>query len=242
MTRAATHTLGNQVDRIADELARGDLTTQIILEYKSAISFYETMRNWNNETRLSTSLTASTNAEFTDLPTSRPVIDIDMISINETSGEYELLERRPYAWFEQKQAGGITGEPTHFCVYGNQIRWYPIPDDSYTMMVSGIFEDSSTLTSTACSTFWTYGLASDLIRARTKAAIQINYLGDQLAKQEMMLMAQTGKPFLCVTEMNYYNALWSRVVNRLSSGFVEPDTGMTGNYGITSGYAHPERL
>lgn len=240
MARPTSKTLGNQVDRISDELARGDLNAQIILEYKSAISFYESQRNWNNETRLSTSLTAST--EFTDLPTVRPVVDIDTVSLNEASGEYVLLQRRPYAWFEQKQPGDATGEPTHYCVYGNQIRWYPIPDDDYTIMVSGIFEDTSTLTSTACSTFWTNDLASDLIRARTKAAVQINYLGDQMAKQEMIMMAQGGKAYLSVLEMSYHNALLKRIKNRLTSGFVDPDSTYAGGYGITSGYAHPERL
>lgn len=240
MARPTSKTLGNQVDRIADELARNDLGAQIILEYKSAISYYESMRNWNNEVRLSTSLTASTNAEFTDLPATRPCIDIDTVSINETSGQYKLIERRPYAWFEQKQAGGIKGEPTHYCIYGNQIRWYPIPDDDYTMLVSGIFEDSSTLTSTACSTFWTNDLPSDLIRARTKASVQINYLGDQAAKQEMGAVANQG--YLSVMEMTYHRALLKRIKNRLATGFVEPDSVMIGEYAITSGYAHPERL
>lgn len=240
MARPTSQTLGVQVDRIADELARGDLSSQIILEYKSAISYYESQRNWNNEVRLSTSLTASTAAEFTDLPATRPCIDIDTVSINETSGEYKLIERRPYAWFEQKQAGGITGEPTHYCVYGNQIRWYPIPDDDYTMMVSGIFEDSSTLTSTACSTFWTNDLPSDLIRARAKAAVQINYLGDQAVKQEMIQVANEG--YLSAMERAYHKALLRRIKNRITSGFVEPDSLMHGEYAITSGFAHPERL
>lgn len=238
---ARTRTFGNQVDRIADELGRSDLNSQIELEYKSAISFYESYRNWNNEAQLSVSFTTSSSTEFITLPALRPLIRLDTLNLTDTATEYDLLERRPHAWMEYVQDGSTYGEPEYYAIYGDQIRLYPIPSAAYVLTASGIFEDSSTLTATTCSTFWTSGLPADLIRARAKAAVQINYLGHQGAVQEMIMLATGRMPQLSAMELTYFKMLKKRENARASTGFVEPEN-LNKEYTVGLGFTHPERL
>lgn len=218
-------TLGTMEDRIADELGRNDLKSQTRLEIKSAIAFYQSYRTWHNESRIATSLTTTSITAFYSIP-ARFVGQIDTVRITDSSGNNELLNPRTYDWIDAIQTGSSTdnGEPSDYCVYGNQIRFYPTPDGEYTVTLSGVTKETSTLTSTACSNWWTEEtLPAEAVRHRAKAALMINYLGDQMAKQEMMGLAQAGKPFLSVMEMIAFDQIEKITRGKISTGFVDPE-------------------
>lgn len=218
-------TLGTMEDRIADELGRNDLNSQIRLEIKTAIKFYSSYRNWHNETRISTSLTTTSITAFYSLP-SRFIGQIDTVRLTDSDSNHRQLNHRTYDWIDEVQTGASTssGEPSDFCVYGNQLRLYPVPDGEYTITVSGVTEETSSLTSTACANWWTEtAIPEALIRSRAKASVQINYLGDQAAKQEAGAMAMAGTVFLTMAERQYFLTLKKQTIGKISTGYVEAE-------------------
>ena len=172
-------TFGTMRDRIADELDRADMTSQIEREIKSAIAFYERKRFWFNEKRIDFATVASrewyTSADDSDIP-NLLTLDIAKIAINATTkNELELL---PYAELEFVSDGGEAdeGQPTGLAYFQKQIRLYPIPDASYSVVLSGIFALDS-LSASADTNAWMTD-AEALIRQRTRRMIYSSVIRD----------------------------------------------------------------
>lgn len=176
---------GTLRDRIADELDRTDMTTQIEREIKSAIAYYERRRFWFNEKRTNFATVVSqewyTSADDSDIP-NLLTLDIAKIAINATTKhDLELL---PYAELEFVSDGGEAdeGQPTSMAYFQKQIRLYPIPDASYSVVLSGIFALDSLSASADTNAWMTDGEA--LIRQRTRRMIYSNVIRDPELAQE----------------------------------------------------------
>ena len=104
-------TFGTMRDRIADELDRADLTSQIEREIRSAVAFYEKKRFWFNEQRIDFPTVASqewyTSSDDSAIP-NLLTLDIAKIAIGATN-KYEL-ELAPYAELEFASDGGEADE------------------------------------------------------------------------------------------------------------------------------------
>ena len=173
-------TYGNMQDRIADELDRTDLTSQIQKAIQTAIDAYEKRRFWFNESRALTFNTVA-NQEFygssdaTDLPN---LIFIDTVKLSLTATEKVELDRVPYEELEH-ESDNLTadgGQPTCYAWYASQMRLYPIPDAAYAVRVSGVFALSD-LSATADTNAWMTD-AEVLIRSRAKREIYTHLLRD----------------------------------------------------------------
>lgn len=176
---------GTLRDRIADELDRTDMTTQIEREIKSAIAYYERRRFWFNEKRIDFATVVSqewyTSADDSDIP-NLLTLDIAKIAINATTKhDLELL---PYAEIEFVSDGGEAdeGQPTALAYFQKQIRLYPIPDASYSVVLSGIFALDALSASADTNAWMTDGEA--LIRQRTRRMIYSNVIRDPELAQE----------------------------------------------------------
>lgn len=176
---------GTLRDRIADELDRTDMTTQIEREIKSAIAYYERRRFWFNEKRIDFATVTSqewyTSADDSDIP-NLLTLDIAKIAINATTKhDLELL---PYAEIEFVSDGGEAdeGQPTALAYFQKQIRLYPIPDASYSVVLSGIFALDALSASADTNAWMTDGEA--LIRQRTRRMIYSNVIRDPELAQE----------------------------------------------------------
>lgn len=172
-------------DRIADELDRADMTTQIEREIKSAIAYYERRRFWFNEKRVDFATVAAqewyTSADDSDIP-NLLTLDIAKIAINATTKhDLELL---PYAEIEFVSDGGEAdeGQPTALAYFQKQIRLYPIPDASYSVVLSGIFALDALSASADTNAWMTDGEA--LIRQRTRRMVYSNVIRDPELAQE----------------------------------------------------------
>lgn len=150
------------VNRIIEELPRSDSSITAIVQGQvlSAIDFYTNERFWFNEKQ--TTLTTSSSLAYYSWPTD--LIEIDSVVVTDPGGtEYEL-EPITYQEMNRLDAGNSFGQPFWYSTYGKQFRLYPIPDATYTFVVSHQFSPA-TLSATSDTNAWTTE-AEALIRAR----------------------------------------------------------------------------
>lgn len=189
-------TLGDMKDRIARELGRTDLTTQIADEISSAIAHYERERFWFNEARETATMTAG-QANF--------AVPTDMLEIDEMTVTYNghplPLEQRDWHWYRDiagDDADAGQGTPENFVYYANQFWWYPIPDDAYPVTWSGV-KQLAALSGDSDSNEWMVE-GEELIRTRAREAVKINYLKEPASIAVMTQMAAVGQPFYSSAE------------------------------------------
>lgn len=190
-------TLGLMIDRIDDELDRGGtITPQIEKAIKSAISHYERKRFWFNEARLTGLVLVSgqefyTSADNSNIPN---LLYIDTFKVARSSTDKWMLDRMPYEEMEHDSDSetGDGGQPTAFAYYAKQIRLYPIPDVSYSAVVSGVYALSDLSATTDTNAWMTDG--EQLIRARAKWELLTHVIKDaegaaQMAEAEAKALA-----------------------------------------------------
>lgn len=205
-------TLGIMMDRIADELARSDLTTEIGGAIRSAINHYAGQRWWFNEVA-DYSFTTSSSLEVYPVPA-----DFEHLVIMQTiiGGQRVPCDAQTYDTIRRWQTNMVFGQPTDFAIYNQQLVVYPIPNGPYVEVLSYI-QSVSTLTTTTCTNaFMTYG--EELIRNRARADIQVNFLRDAAMTAEMQQMASTGLPFMSHRERMAYQSLRARHTSRTATG------------------------
>lgn len=204
-----TYTYGNMQDRIADELLRTDLTSQIKLAILSAIDYYQDERFWFNESRSQVTFSLSSSQEFygtSDNANIPNLLDIDTVTVTVNSNRYTLT-RRTYEYLESISMGTqYTSLPTDYSYYQQQIRIYPIPNQGMAIRISSTVLNSTTLSSTADTNPWV-NEAEQMIRARAKADIYLNVIGDAAQAQAMN-----------VFEQQSYQNLIEATQRRLSTG------------------------
>jgi hypothetical protein len=192
-------TLGDLKSRIADELARADLTSQIALAISQAIEEGCTHRFWFMETRgVTVSLSAGTSAYVsTDLSN---LIEIDRLVLITGSQRRTLREMSDDELDRLNDGTPPQGEPYAYSRYGDELRVYPVPTQSYTVLIDGLTKGAA-LNSDSDTNIWTDSskgeryiralakrqLYADVIRDTDKAL-----LNDELAKRyRQELFAQT---------------------------------------------------
>ena len=157
-------TYGAVVNRIVDELPRGDasITAVVAQQLLDAVSFYTTDRFWFNEKH--TTLTTSSSLAYYSWPSD--LLEIDSVVVSDTGGtEYEL-EPMDFKSMNALDGGTTFGRPIWYSTYNKQFRLYPVPDQTYTFVVSHQYSPA-TLSATSDTSVWTVE-AESLIRARTK--------------------------------------------------------------------------
>lgn len=208
--------------RLADELSRSDLTSQIKLAILSAIQTYRGKRFYFNELRSDTFNTVSgqefyTSADLADIPN---LPDIDSILFNQSSSFRYPLVKRTWAQLELWSINPTTvsGFPTDFCWYGGQIRLYPIPNGVYSCRISGTIRLTPDPLSADNDTNAWMTDGEELIRQRAKADLNINVIRDPEWQAERRNIAAQGLWFLSSMEQSAFDVLAAESTERLSSG------------------------
>ena len=178
-------TLGDMQTRIANELARTDINAEILKSIQTTIRRYERERFYFNEVRLT--LTTSSGAEYytsTEFPFIGRISEIDSVRITVNGSTYTLREK-DYSWINEISTTGTnTGDPTIYAFYGNQFRFYPIPNAARTVVVSHVEKRATSLTSTASENYWT-NEAEELIRAGAKHDLYLHIVRSEERAQLM---------------------------------------------------------
>lgn len=173
-------TLSVMKTRIADELARDDLTSQIAYAITDAIGAYENLRFHFNEGRAVTFSTVASQ-EFYDEDDAAGIatiqkIDYVVLYIGDTP--YHLEPMKPADIETASTNGTNTGQPGWFCWYGNQIRIYPNPADAWTIRIGASIKAAAPASDSETGNPWMTH-AERLIRSRAKLELALHVLKDQ---------------------------------------------------------------
>ena len=203
-------TFGIMQDRIADELARTDLTSQIAKSIQTAIRHYERERFFFNETQ--STLTTSIDQEYyaeSDFATAPAIVEIDSARITVNGSNYTLI-RRDFDYIDQIATNAdLTGDPTDYAYYNKKIRLYPIPDAARVIVVSHVTKPA-TLSATTDTNAWMTD-AEEMIRMKAKADLFYNVIRNPEEAQVCERAARMA-----------HDSLWMETVQRISSGKIRP--------------------
>jgi hypothetical protein len=168
-------TLGTMKTRIADEIARSDLTSQIAAAILSAIEFYDRRRFWFNETEATFNTVAGTDAYTSATATFlSTLIEDDSMTVT-VSDSKEPMHKISFAEMQRYRIDNVqSGAPTHYAYYRQRLYLHPVPDAAYPIIVF----HTGTLgipASDGASNAWTTE-AEELIRLRAKADLFENVI------------------------------------------------------------------
>jgi hypothetical protein len=217
--------------------------TVVNREINAAIRHYETTRFRWNEVREFEFATTVSGTRTVSLPAN--LIRMDTLKLI-YSGAYVELSKRTSEEIERKDTdvSGTTGIPSIYAIHGNMVRLYVTPGGAYTLAASYIrrFLPTSltgsytaqirtagtyslTVTTTASHNARADGWTTDgmeLVMARAKAAVEINYLKRPEAQAEARGMAMTRQPFLSTREAQAFERLNDEMVDMSTSGYIKP--------------------
>lgn len=203
-------TYGDMQDRIADELVRSDLTTQIQRAILSALQFYRGKAFRWNQVRATTTLTEG--VEYYGLPSD--FVDFGTaVLIDGTSKE--RLQERAYSWIDDNLAStNNRGRPYVIAVQSDQFRLYPTPNNStYQVLLTYTYELSPPADRASTSAWFTDG--EELIRLHAK----VDMLQNVIRGQESLVEASA----LQGREAALYATLRDEFKRSLSSGRIQSD-------------------
>ena len=167
--------------KIADDLARGDLSTQINDAIDYSIKRYERERFWfNDKNNISVTLSSSVaELALSDLPSK--MFQIDRIRIVLASNTLLDLYSRDYDWISARQDINLSSQPVEYCIYDEAIQFDCTTNQNYTLVLDGIVGLGNTVASNSYSSsdaaVW-FNDARDLIRADAKRDIYANVIKD----------------------------------------------------------------
>lgn len=179
--------------RIADDLARSDLTTQISNAIDDAIEFWKCTRLHFNETRAVTFTSVASQAIYTssDSASIPLMFDIDTLYVTESGGTPELVgpdgKKQDFdSVHDLILTGGGTGKPYMWAWFDRSIYVYPVPDStSYTFRLTGAIEKAAPATGSEADNVWMVE-AFSLLRAHAKGLLYLHVIHNQ-ANAVMML-------------------------------------------------------
>lgn len=180
----ATSTYGDMQDRVADELARSDLTAQIKKAILSAIDYYENEPFWFLENR-ATASTVDGQRNYA-LPSDYLYDDSMKVTIN---SRFVPMDKRPWDWMEQAyQNTTYKSYPQYWADYQANLWLYPVPNGVYTLTLS-YRRRLTELSATSDYNDWTT-TAEILVRCRAKADLYRHVLrsyadADRMEREEV---------------------------------------------------------
>lgn len=179
-------TLAIMKARIASELRRDNITSQIAAAISTAIAAYEDERFYTNESRENTFTTVA-GQEFYDSSdasfiASLTKIDYVFLYIQDTP--FELSPVLPRIMEDASTNATATGTPEEYCWYDEQFRLYPVPADAWTVRVGGVLSISEPASDSETGNFW-MTKAERLIRSRAKQELALHVLKDTELAQLM---------------------------------------------------------
>lgn len=171
-------TLGAMKSRIASELDRSDLSSNIADAITDAIAEHERERFWFNESRDLTFATVAaqriyTTADATWIPN---VIEIDAMFVT-VGGQNRPLDKMTASeseWLSDSSAS--SGAPFSWAYFDNSIYLYPLPDTAYTVRALAHYRLAA-LTDDSQSNAWTTE-AEQLIRRSAKLLLALDVTQD----------------------------------------------------------------
>lgn len=186
--------LGTMVSRIREDLNRGtDFDPRIKRAICDAIKFYKSRRLGFNIKQATAVLTSGN--EYVALPTDW--VEVDHLRL-ETDNLRRPLDEVTFDWIEDNNTDSETeGEPMKFAIHNRRLRFYPVPDRSYTLVMSFQYEikNISISASDGETNAWV-DECEELIRKHAMSELYVNYVdGPESFQKGTYLRAQ------CINEI-----------------------------------------
>jgi hypothetical protein len=203
------------VQRIRSDLDRNTTADDRIKQaIEDAIEFYRARRLGFNQKRATTNTAAG--QEFYSLPTD--FLEADALRIEEQANYYEPLAEVTFDWIDEHN-GRVDhySVPAKFAVQNRELRLFPIPDGTYELQLSYLYDlgGVSASASDGASNAWT-DEAEQLVRLHAQADVLELYIGGQ----ESVVAAQ----LLRGKAAAVYNELKRRANREQSTGRLRPWT------------------
>jgi hypothetical protein len=203
-------------NRIADELDRSDLTTQIKQAINSAVSFYARKNFFGTETSF-TFNTVNGQEYYTesDAPQIATSPFIDELNVNINTGRIQM-SRQTFEYIDSISfLPTATGQPYLWAYRSKKIRFYPIPSQVYVVTVQNT-PRLGLLTDPNESNFWTDedSGAECLIRTKAKLYLLLNVIRASDMIPEIQMLKQQ--------EIEERSALFGETGSRKSVGVMTP--------------------
>lgn len=170
---------GDMQARIADEILRTDLTGQIQNAIQTAIKQYERIPLYFNQLRQEAAFNTAQGKEFYTVADSSLIaqmVTLDRVTVTVSGNRYSLNPRTPEYMEDTSVNPSVFGQPVDYAYFAEQLRLYPIPDNTYPVALSGI-KRFFTLANTTDTNPWTSD-AELLIRSRAKYELALHVTRD----------------------------------------------------------------
>ena len=197
---AITYTMGGLKSVIADDIARGDLTSQIAVAIETAINTLKIKRFWFNETRTRTFLTVAAQSTYTvaDDPDIPLLLEIDEMFVDDSTGSRRRLGKQEdpdyIEWL--LGLGASSGRPYRWAYYDKSFVFYPIPDTVYTITPMGHVRLDAPTDDADATNVWVTIDAFEMVRAAAKAYLFQHVIRDEDQAGEMMGAAKNAEKHL----------------------------------------------
>lgn len=170
---------GTLLGNMLTDLNRGqDISARARLAIVNAIEHYTARRfGWNQKRATAQAVSA---VEYMELPTDW--IENDLLKL-ETSNDSDILIETTYEWIDEENRNPTyRGRPQYYAIQNRSLRLYPIPDQTYTLHMSFLYQlsDVSLSASDAAANAWT-NEGYNLIYSRAMADMLENYIGGEEA-------------------------------------------------------------
>lgn len=186
---------GRMVERIREDLNRGsDFDDRIKQAICDAIVYYSPNRLGFNTKRSRALITSG--MEFVSLPTDW--VESDYLRL-ENDGQRIPFDEVTYDWIEDRRENDTDrGEPQKYAIQHREMRLWPTPDHSYTLVFSFQYEIRNvSLSATITETNGWMTDAEQLIRTWAQGDVLINYIdGQEATEKGLMLQAKAENVFL----------------------------------------------
>lgn len=196
-----SYNYGQIQTRIADELNRTDLTSQIKLAIVSAVEHYERERWWFEETLVTTVSTVASQNYVSDAVISTLAI-IDKIQLTVSGSKYTLFPVPYDEWATEAATSSTSGQPTEYAYYQDRLYLFPTPGSIYALTISGVQRLATLSANGDANGFTNY--CEELVRQRAKADLRCNILLDEKAIAEAAQLGANGSTYLSGMERSAY--------------------------------------
>jgi len=182
-------TLAEIRNRVADMLARSDLSTQIEKEISLAVTRYNRKVTWLSEIRGGTLATVAGQATYSTFSIAaadavQTVTGLTAVSFQDVlkiqyirDADYdELREVRYSDWERFFDTSGSTGGPDYFTIYAGKIGLWPVPDAVETLTISAVVKPVVP-TAVTDESVW-FEQYQELIEAATATAVCMKFIKD----------------------------------------------------------------
>lgn len=191
----AVGTLGYLKDKIADEIARSDLTSQIADKISEAIEAYQPERFFFSETR-DIIFNTSVGQEFYGDSTSPIAVAgmstlqaFDYIILYIGSIPWPIARRTDTEIEVLNQNGLMRGQPWNWSYFNEQLRLGPVPDTTYQMRIAAHQRVALPTSDDQAGNQWMTQNAERLIRCRAKSELFRHVVKDKEQADDMFAAA-----------------------------------------------------